>query len=83
MRGLKELPHSCFSFLLQISSEPFSVKDYQLIQYLIPDGVDTLGAALHVIFQTGSIELFLDWLDEAGDIGIALQFLWLIGILLP
>ncbi len=36
MRGLKELPHSCFSFLLQISSEPFSVKDYQLIQYLIP-----------------------------------------------
>ena len=36
MRGLKELPHSCFSFLLQISSKPFSVKDYQLIQYLIP-----------------------------------------------
>ena len=36
IRGLKELPHSCFSFLLQISSEPFSVKDYQLIQYLIP-----------------------------------------------
>lgn len=33
--------------------------------------MDTLGAALHVIFQTGSIELFLDWLDEAGDIGIA------------
>ena len=36
MRGLKEFPHSCFSFLLQISSKPFSVKDYQLIQYLIP-----------------------------------------------
>ena len=36
MSGLKELPHSCFSFLLQISSETFSVKDYQLIQYLIP-----------------------------------------------
>ena len=36
MRGLKELPHSCFSFFLQISSKPFSVKDYQLIQYLIP-----------------------------------------------
>ena len=36
MRGLKELPHSCFSFLLQISSKPFSVKDDQLIQYLIP-----------------------------------------------
>ena len=28
--------HSCFSFLLQISSKPFSVKDYKLIQYLIP-----------------------------------------------
>ena len=36
MRGLKEFPHSCFSFLLQISSKPFSVKDDQLIQYLIP-----------------------------------------------
>ena len=24
-----------------------------------------------MIFQTGSIELLLDWLDEAGDIGIA------------
>ena len=33
---LKKLLHSYFSFLLQISSEPFSVKDYQLIQYLIP-----------------------------------------------
>ena len=34
MRGLKELPHSCFSFLLQISGKPFSIKDDQLIQYL-------------------------------------------------
>ena len=37
MRGLKELPIPAFLFsLLQISSKPFSVKDYQLIQYLIP-----------------------------------------------
>ncbi len=36
MKGLKRASHSCFSFLLQISSKAFSVKDYQLIQYLIP-----------------------------------------------
>ena len=42
-----------------------------LLLHLLPDRVDTLGAAFHVIFQTGSIELLLDWLDEAGDIGIA------------
>ena len=34
MRGLKELPIP--AFLLQISGKPFSIKDNQLIQYLIP-----------------------------------------------
>ena len=33
--------------------------------------MDALGASLHVIFQSGSIEFLLDRLDESGDIGIA------------
>ena len=41
-----------------------------LLLHLLPDGVDALGASLHVIFQSGSIEFLLDRLDEAGDIGI-------------
>ena len=42
-----------------------------LLLHLLPDGVDALGASLHVIFQSGSIEFLLDRLDESGDIGIA------------
>ena len=49
----------------------YTLEGALLLLHLLPDGVDTLCAALHVIFQTGSIELLLDWLDEAGDIGIA------------
>ena len=49
----------------------YTLEGALLLLHLLPDRVDTLGAAFHVIFQTGSIELLLDWLDEAGDIGIA------------
>ena len=49
----------------------YTLEGALLLLHLLPDRVNTLGAAFHMIFQTGSIELFLDWLDEAGDIGIA------------
>ena len=49
----------------------YTLEGALLLLHLLPDRVDTLGAALHVIFQSGSIEFLLDRLDEAGDIGIA------------
>ena len=49
----------------------YTLEGALLLLHLLPDGVDTLGSSLHVIFQSGSIEFLLDRLDESGDIGIA------------
>ena len=49
----------------------YTLEGALLLLHLLPDGVDALGASLHVIFQSGSIEFLLDRLDESGDIGIA------------
>ena len=48
-----------------------SVYIYLLLLHLLPDGVDALGASLHVEFQARFDELFLDGLGEAGYICIA------------
>ena len=67
----------------------YTLEGALLLLHLLPDGVDALGASLHVIFQSGSIEFLLDRLDESGDIGIArclggIQFLLdhIVGIVL-
>ena len=49
----------------------YTLEGALLLLHLLPDGVDALGASLHVIFQSGSIQFLLDRLDESGDIGIA------------
>ena len=42
-----------------------------LLLHLLVDGVDGLGASLHVELQSGFLQLALDGLDELGDVGIA------------